>query len=51
MDHIPPADGQESPLHIRPYIMPPTLRATYNLPEHGVIFCNFNQLYQLDPGS
>ena len=31
--------------------MPPTHRATYGLPEHGIIYCNFNQLYKLDPGT
>jgi len=51
VDHIPPADGQESPLHLRPYIMPSTHRSTYGLPEHGIIYCNFNQLYKLDPGT
>ena len=28
---------------------PPLLRAFYGLPEDKVIFCNFNQLYKIDP--
>jgi len=50
-DNIPPSDGQEMIAHARPYTMPGTVRSTYGLPEDAVIYCNFNQLYKLDPGT
>eukprot|EP00800_Vazella_pourtalesii_P021339 TRINITY_DN788_c0_g1_i11.p1 TRINITY_DN788_c0_g1~~TRINITY_DN788_c0_g1_i11.p1 ORF type:complete len:765 (-),score=209.82 TRINITY_DN788_c0_g1_i11:144-2438(-) len=32
-----------------PRSLPLTLRSQYSLPERAVIFCNFNQLYKIDP--
>lgn len=29
---------------------PPLSRAYYGLPADAVVFCNFNQLYKIDPG-
>ena len=38
-----------------PYTMPTdlplTTRAQYNLPENTIVFCNFNQLYKIDPST
>ena len=28
-----------------------TTRAQYNLPEDAVVYCNFNQLYKIDPAT
>ena len=32
-----------------PRSLPITLRSQYSLPERAIIFCNFNQLYKIDP--
>ena len=32
-----------------PSVWPTTTRAQYNLPESSFVFCNFNQLYKIDP--
>ncbi|KAI6647235.1 hypothetical protein LOD99_12232 [Oopsacas minuta] len=32
-----------------PRSLPLTLRSQYSLPEKAIIFCNFNQLYKIDP--
>ncbi|CAK9291764.1 unnamed protein product [Gordionus sp. m RMFG-2023] len=39
------ASGEEIPQHL---IL--STRQQYGLPENAVIFCNFNQLYKIDPG-
>uniref|UniRef100_A0A6G1SIH5 protein O-GlcNAc transferase n=1 Tax=Aceria tosichella TaxID=561515 RepID=A0A6G1SIH5_9ACAR len=38
------ATGEEAPNSIVV-----TTRQQYNLPEDGIVFCNFNQLYKIDP--
>lgn len=38
------ATGEEAPNSIVV-----TTRQQYNLPEHAVVYCNFNQLYKIDP--
>lgn len=38
----------EAPYTI-PTDLPLTTRAQYNLPENTIVFCNFNQLYKIDP--
>ena len=42
------AEGKEAPLGL-PTDLPFTSRAQYNLSENAVVFCNFNQLYKIDP--
>lgn len=39
---------KEAPLGL-PTDLPFTSRAQYNLSENAVVFCNFNQLYKIDP--
>jgi len=34
-----------------PTDLPYTTRAQYQLPENAIIFCNFNQLYKIDPST
>ena len=41
---IPPPSGEEVPTDV---IL--TSRSQYGLPEDAVIYCNFNQLYKIDP--
>ena len=46
--------GQQVSVTPEPPLSPPTdlpltTRSQYNLPEKAVIFCNFNQLYKIDP--
>lgn len=40
------ATGEEVPQHILV-----TTRQQYGLPDDAVVFCNFNQLYKIDPGT
>lgn len=42
-----PQAGSET--YTLPTDLPLTTRAQYNLPENAVVFCNFNQLYKIDP--
>ena len=36
---------------IPPPLLPLTLREHYGLPEDAVVYCNFNQLYKIDPAT
>ena len=38
----------ETPLSL-PTDLPLTVRSQYNLPDKAIVFCNFNQLYKIDP--
>jgi protein O-GlcNAc transferase len=40
------ATGEDIPRHIMV-----SSRAQYGLPEDGIIYCNFNQLYKIDPST
>lgn len=42
--HVKAATGEEIPKTILV-----TSRAQYGLPEHATVYCNFNQLYKIDP--
>lgn len=43
-------NGQENAAPLL-YDLPLTTRAQYGLPEHAVVFCNFNQLYKIEPAT
>lgn len=45
-----PVSAQEPPLTM-PTDLPFTSRAQYGLPENAIIYCNFNQLYKIDPAT
>lgn len=36
---------------IAPPTLPLTLREHYNLPDDAIVYCNFNQLYKIDPAT
>lgn len=42
--HVKAATGEEVP-----HTILVTSRQQYGLPEEAVVFCNFNQLYKIDP--
>lgn len=44
--HTKAATGEEVPQSIMV-----TSRQQYNLPENAVVYCNFNQLYKIDPST
>lgn len=44
--HVKAATGEEVPLSILV-----TSRQQYGLPEDAIVFCNFNQLYKIDPST
>jgi protein O-GlcNAc transferase len=44
----PPPPSVEAP-YLMPTDLPLTTRAQYGLPENAIVFCNFNQLYKIDP--
>lgn len=39
----------QEPPYTMPTDLPLTTRAQYGLPEGAIVFCNFNQLYKIDP--
>ena len=43
--------SQEGSLPSLPADLPLTTRAQYGLPENTVVYCNFNQLYKIDPAT
>lgn len=43
-----PTTSPEGPI-LPPTDLPLTLRSQYGLPENAVVYCNFNQLYKIDP--
>lgn len=43
-----PGSATDTPLSM-PTDLPLTVRSQYGLPEKVVVFCNFNQLYKIDP--
>jgi len=45
-----PLVSDDLPLSL-PTDLPYTTRAQYQLPENAIIFCNFNQLYKIDPST
>ena len=44
---LPQSDGPLS----NPADLPLTTRAQYGLPENAIVYCNFNQLYKIDPAT
>lgn len=45
---VEPQSTPDQPLSL-PTDLPLTVRSQYGLPEKAVVFCNFNQLYKIDP--
>ena len=45
-----PTQLPDGPLQL-PTDLPLTTRAQYGLPENAVVYCNFNQLYKIDPAT
>lgn len=45
-----PTKSPEGPIQ-PPTDLPLTTRAQYGLPENAVVYCNFNQLYKIDPAT
>lgn len=41
--------GEQDPPPSAPTDLPLTIRSQYGLPEKALVFCNFNQLYKIDP--
>lgn len=47
---MPPTPQPEHPLTL-PTDLPLTTRAQYGLPDGAIVYCNFNQLYKIDPAT
>ncbi len=45
-----PIQSPEDPIQ-PPSDLPLTLRSQYGLPDNAVVYCNFNQLYKIDPAT